>query len=133
MEVAKSFERNGVRYRPGDALPGDLDKEILAHYLRHGMVREARLPAPAETKPATPARRQRTPQPAKPQDVPKPEETKAADTAQAGDADGTQQAAGAPADEGGQTVDAAAVDAAANPAADAPQEPVQQSLGAESV
>lgn len=78
MEVAKSFERNGVRYRPGDPMPADLDKDIIAHYLRHGMVREARLPTPAETKPATPARRQRTPQPTKQPDAPKPDETKTA-------------------------------------------------------
>ena len=40
MEVAKTFDRNGIRYRPGDALPPDLDTTTLAHYRRHGMVRE---------------------------------------------------------------------------------------------
>lgn len=56
MQAAKTFDRNGVRYRPGDPLPEGLDKVTLEHYKRHGMVREVR---PAETKPA--ASRQRKP------------------------------------------------------------------------
>ena len=54
MEAAKTFERNGVRYRPGDALPSDIDKATLEHYKRYGMVREAK---PSETKPVAPRRR----------------------------------------------------------------------------
>lgn len=61
MEAAKTFDRNGIRYRPGDALPADLDTTTLAHYQRHGMVREARTPAPAVKKPVI-----RKPAPAKP-------------------------------------------------------------------
>ena len=68
MEVAKTFDRNGIRYRPGDALPPDLDTTTLAHYRRHGMVREARTPAPAVKKPAA----------RKPQAVAKPLEEKTA-------------------------------------------------------
>ena len=62
MEVAKTFDRNGIRYRPGDALPTDLDATTLAHYQRHGMVREARTPSPTSKKPATP-RKATTPRP----------------------------------------------------------------------
>lgn len=56
MEVAKTFERDGKRYRPGDPLPDGLDAVTLAHYKRHGMVREprAKTPGPAEKKPAGP-------------------------------------------------------------------------------
>ena len=54
MEGAKTFDRNGIRYRPGDALPAGLDTTTLAHYQRHGMVREARTPSPTSKKPATP-------------------------------------------------------------------------------
>lgn len=75
MEVAKSFERDGKRYRPGDPLPPDLDKTTLAHYQRHGMVREAK---PSENKPAAPARKAATPKVAKPAGESKPAETKAA-------------------------------------------------------
>ena len=49
MEVAKTFDRDGVRYRPGDPLPPNLDKQALEHYKRYGMVREAK---PSEAKPA---------------------------------------------------------------------------------
>lgn len=56
MEVAKTFDRDGVRYRPGDPLPPNLDKQALEHYKRYGMVREAK---PGETKPA--GQRQRKP------------------------------------------------------------------------
>jgi hypothetical protein len=102
MEVAKSFERDGKRYRPGDPLPPDLDKTTLAHYQRHGMVREAK---PSENKPAAPARKTATPKVAKPAAEPKPGETKAdANAPASGDAnpgdgsnpeDGQQQLAGA--------------------------------------
>lgn len=104
MEVAKSFERDGKRYRPGDPLPPDLDKTTLAHYQRHGMVREAK---PSENKPAAPARKAATPKVAKPAGEPKPAETKAAANTNAlasGDVnpadgsnpeDGQQQLAGA--------------------------------------
>jgi hypothetical protein len=87
MEVAKTFERNGVRYRPGDKLPPDLDKDVLAHYQRHGMVREARTPGPAETKPAAPARKAATPKVPKPVTDPKPAETKDASKDEAASAD----------------------------------------------
>lgn len=74
MEVAKTFERQGVRYHPGDQLPPDLDKPALEHYLRHGMVRELR---PNETKPMAHARKSRTLQPSKQTDTPAaPSETK---------------------------------------------------------
>lgn len=52
-QAAKSFDRDGTRYRPGDDLPESLDKVAIAHYQRHGMIREA--PAPGTTKPAGPA------------------------------------------------------------------------------
>lgn len=71
MEAAKTFERDGKRYRPGDAMPDGLDAVTLAHYKRHGMVREPRTkPAPGEKKPAGPghnasaSRRNATPKPA---------------------------------------------------------------------
>lgn len=73
MEAAKTFERDGKRYRPGDAIPDGLDAVTLAHYKRHGMVREPRTkPAPSEKKPAGPghnasapgSRRNATPKPA---------------------------------------------------------------------
>ncbi|EPD44785.1 hypothetical protein HMPREF9701_00373 [Delftia acidovorans CCUG 274B] len=56
MEAAKTFERDGKRYRPGDPLPEGLDAVTLAHYKRHGMVREPRdkTPGPAEKKPSAP-------------------------------------------------------------------------------
>lgn len=62
LEVAKTFERNSVRFRPGDPLPTDLDKQTLDHYKRHGMVRPASR-APGEKKPTrqrAPARTPRT-------------------------------------------------------------------------
>ena len=62
MEAAKTFDRNGIRYRPGDALPTDLDATTLAHYRRHGMVREIHTPAPTVKKPAAP-RKQAAPKP----------------------------------------------------------------------
>lgn len=86
MEVAKTFDRNGVRYRPGDPLPEGLDKTTLDHYKRHGMVREVK---PGETKPATPTRRSRS---AAPKNTPaageqKPAETKDATGSEASGAD----------------------------------------------
>lgn len=74
MEAAKTFERNGVRYRPGDALPDDLDAPTKAHYRRYGMVRANQTPVPSEKKPAAPARRQRTPGP-KSAETPAPTQT----------------------------------------------------------
>ncbi|WP_395026592.1 hypothetical protein [Comamonas odontotermitis] len=59
MEIAKSFRRDGVLYRPGDALPEGLDKVTLTHYKRYGMIAE-----PEETKPAGPARRRSPSRPA---------------------------------------------------------------------
>lgn len=59
MEVAKTFRRDGMLYRPGDELPEGLDKVTLAHYKRHGMIAE-----PEETKPAGPARRRSPSRPA---------------------------------------------------------------------
>lgn len=58
-QAAKSFDRDGTRYRPGDDLPEGLDKVAIAHYQRHGMIREA--PAPGTTKPGGPARSTRQP------------------------------------------------------------------------
>ena len=66
FEVAKAFDRNGVRYRTGDPLPPDLDKSTLAHYERHGMIRSAER-APAEKKPATPRNQPRAPRAPAPQ------------------------------------------------------------------
>lgn len=74
MEVAKTFERNGRLYRPGDALPDDLDKLAVAHYQRYGMVREST--APTERKPAAP-KIARTPRP-KPGEASGPTEAKKA-------------------------------------------------------
>ncbi|WP_373785908.1 hypothetical protein [Delftia acidovorans] len=76
MEVAKTFERDGKRYRPGDPLPDGLDAVTLAHYKRHGMVREprAKAPGPAEKKPASPASPPQTPAPRR-NSSPKPAHT----------------------------------------------------------
>lgn len=76
MEVAKTFERDGKRYRPGDPLPEGLDAVTLAHYKRHGMVREprAKTPGPAEKKPAGPASPPQTPTPRR-NSSPKPANT----------------------------------------------------------
>lgn len=65
MEAAKTFERDGKRYRPGDPLPDGLDGPTLAHYKRHGMIREPRgkEPAPANRKPAGPANPASSPNP----------------------------------------------------------------------
>ena len=60
MEIAKTFDRNGVRYRPGDPLPEGLDQVTLDHYKRYGMVREAK---PREAKPEGPKRRTSAPRP----------------------------------------------------------------------
>ena len=73
MEAVKTFERNGVRYRAGDALPDDLDAATKAHYLRYGMAQDRRTPTPAENKPAG-VRRPRTPGP-KPVATPEPTQT----------------------------------------------------------
>ena len=78
-EIAKVFDRNGRRLRPGSPVPDDVDKTTLEHYRRHGMVREAkpakparmRSPRPAETKPAEPSRADTL------RDGPSPAETKA--------------------------------------------------------
>ncbi|WP_156362895.1 hypothetical protein [Xylophilus sp. Leaf220] len=40
MKVAKTFVRLGHRYKPGDDVPADLDKETQTHYLRLGMIAE---------------------------------------------------------------------------------------------
>lgn len=76
MEAAKTFERDGKRYRPGDPLPEGLDAVTLAHYKRHGMVREprAKTPGPAEKKPAGPASPPQTPTPRR-NSSPKPANT----------------------------------------------------------
>lgn len=64
MEVAKPFDRGGIRYKPGDPLPKDLDKTTLDFYKRHGMVREPvdKQAKPTERKPAGP-RQTRQPSP----------------------------------------------------------------------
>lgn len=79
-QAAKTFDRLGTRYRPGDPLPTDLDKATLDHYQRHGMLREPQ--APAETKPASP-RRTRTPAAPKDAKPAAPQSTAAADAASA--------------------------------------------------
>lgn len=63
MEAAKTFERNGKRYHPGDPMPDDLDAVTRAHYLRYGMIRARGTPAPTEHKPAGPTRAPRQPKP----------------------------------------------------------------------
>lgn len=64
VEVAKTFDHDGVRYRPGDPLPPNLDKQALEHYKRYGMVRDVK---PSETKPAAPRqRKQAEPKASKP-------------------------------------------------------------------
>ncbi|MDH0897785.1 hypothetical protein N5C12_00200 [Comamonas aquatica] len=72
-QAAKSFDRDGTRYRPGDDLPEGLDKVAIAHYLRHGMIREA--PAPGTTKPAGPAQSPAT-GPSRKRESAKPKEVK---------------------------------------------------------
>lgn len=63
MQVAKTFDRGGKRYRPGDPLPDGLDKPTLDHYKRYGMVCEAKpevtkpTAAPGVTKPVSPRQR----------------------------------------------------------------------------
>ena len=46
----KTFDRGGVRYRRGDALPADLDATSAAWYKHHGMAQKEA--APKEVKPA---------------------------------------------------------------------------------
>lgn len=50
----KTFDRGGVRYRSGDALPVDLDATSAAWYKHHGMAQDAtpKEAAPKEVKPA---------------------------------------------------------------------------------
>ena len=50
----KTFDRGGVRYRRGDALPVDLDATSAAWYKHHGMAQDAtpKEAAPKEVKPA---------------------------------------------------------------------------------
>lgn len=64
MEIAKPFDRRGIRYNPGDPLPEGLDKTTLDFYKRHGMVREPvdKQAKPMERKPAGP-RQTRQPSP----------------------------------------------------------------------
>lgn len=121
MEVAKSFERDGKRYRPGDPLPPDLDKTTLAHYQRHGMVREAK---PSENKPAAPARKTATPKVAKPAAEPKPAETKADADANAPASGNANPGGGGNHEDGQQQFDGAgagAVDQSAQAAPNADQ------------
>lgn len=93
MEAAKTFERNGQRYRPGDPLPDDLDAVTRAHYLRYGMIRERGTPAPSEHKPAGPARSPRTPKP-KQAETPAPNQTATQAAATISQDAGGQQAGG---------------------------------------
>lgn len=67
MEIAKPFDRRGIRYNPGDPLPEGLDKTTLDFYKRHGMVREPvdKQAKPPERKPASP-RQTRQPSPTQP-------------------------------------------------------------------
>lgn len=64
MEIAKPFDRRGIRYNPGDQLPEGLDKTTLDFYKRHGMVREPvdKQSKPTERKPSSP-RQTRQPSP----------------------------------------------------------------------
>lgn len=64
MEIAKPFDRRGIRYNPGDPLPEGLDKTTLDFYKHHGMVREPmdKQAKPTERKPASP-RQTRQPSP----------------------------------------------------------------------
>lgn len=94
LEVAKTFERNSVRYRPGDPLPSDLDKQTLDHYKRHGMVRPASR-APGEKKPIrqrAPARMPRT----NTQPLPTPTQTAAAEPGALGIASGPVESTALP-------------------------------------
>lgn len=97
LVVAKTFERAGVRYRAGDALPPELDKTTLAHYQRHGMVRPA-VPSPAEKKPGTPRNPPRAPRtPAPPPQQPSQTKEPTQLAAQPGvPATGADEADGAP-------------------------------------
>ena len=58
MKVLKSFIRQGLRYKPGDDAPSNLDAETMKHYERNGMLGAA--PAGKASKPRT----TRTPTPA---------------------------------------------------------------------
>lgn len=114
FEAAKTFDRDGVRYRPGDPLPSDLDKQTLDHYKRHGMVRPASR-APAEKKPATPKTPVRTPRQNK---VPLPvaTQTKAPDSVGSGVVSGPadESASTGPADASGGLPDALPAPGATN-------------------
>lgn len=115
-QVAKSFDRDGTRYRPGDDLPEGLDKVAIAHYQRHGMIREA--PAPGTTKPAGPAQAS-VAAPGRKRESAKPKDVKAAPSTATGKADApvaTAETASTAAD-GSATPDQGGASAA--PAADA--------------
>lgn len=117
-QAAKSFDRDGTRYRPGDDLPEGLDKVAIAHYQRHGMIREA--PTPTTTKPAGPAQPP-APGTGRKRESAKPKEIKEPPLASvAAPAPDVAVVAGSTA--GGQSVDAAApaADAAAADATAAP-------------
>lgn len=74
MKIAKPFLRDGVVLQPGDPLPDGIDKQTLAHYERHGMVREddddedARKAVPV--KPAPQQRQSRAPRRPGPSNAP---------------------------------------------------------------
>ncbi len=93
MEAAKTFERNGKRYRPGDPIPDGLDAVTRAHYLRYGMIREREVPTPSENKPAAPAQRPRAPGP-KPAKTPAPTQTTASNAPGAKESERAQDEGG---------------------------------------
>ncbi len=79
LKVAKTFDRNGQRYRAGDAPPPDLDKPTVQHYLRHGMLVEA-APAGAPAGRRAAARQKQESKPAAPQNTGQAGPTETGDT-----------------------------------------------------
>lgn len=53
MEVKKTFVADGKKYRPGDAAP-EMDKTTADHYLRLGMIGQAKEAKPSQNKAAGP-------------------------------------------------------------------------------
>lgn len=130
MKVINTFMHDGRVLRPGDAVPSNVsDGELLA-WKNNGLIGEnydgptrRTLPAPVETKPASPSRKQpAAPKQPKPAALPKPAETNAASDAGAA----TQQdatASGTNDSENQSAQGQAATDGVSN----AVQEPLQTS------
>ena len=93
LKVAKTFDRNGRRYRAGDAPPPELDKTTVQHYLRHGMLVEAPPNAPARQARTAAPRQKQEAKTAAPQSTggAGPSQTGSAGPAQTGEA-GPQEA-----------------------------------------